>query len=70
MVLRDISLALLETFDVGQNVRSVHVHNNNILVGTYEGAVMEIDTQTKDITVIMQVGAPCYVVPTQFLCID
>jgi len=54
VVLRDISLALLETFDVGQNVRSVHVHNNNILVGTYEGAVMEIDTQTKEVTVIMQ----------------
>ena len=33
----------------------------NILVGTYEGAMMEIDTVTKDITVIMQVGAPLLV---------
>jgi len=54
VVLRDISLQLLEEFNVGQNVRSVHVHNNNILVGTYEGAIMEIDTQTKAINVIMQ----------------
>jgi microtubule-associated protein-like 6 len=53
VVLRDLSLKPIETFNVEENVRSVFLHGNNIIVGTYEGSIMEIDIPSKQIHRIM-----------------
>lgn len=53
VVLHDLSLKPLETFQVGENIRSVHLNGNNILVGTYEGSIFEIDVPSKSVTHIL-----------------
>eukprot|EP00657_Telonema_sp_P-1_P009625 TRINITY_DN3858_c0_g1_i3.p1 TRINITY_DN3858_c0_g1~~TRINITY_DN3858_c0_g1_i3.p1 ORF type:complete len:533 (+),score=159.66 TRINITY_DN3858_c0_g1_i3:119-1717(+) len=50
VILRDISLKKLAEYEVGENVRSVHLQGDNILVGTYEGSIMEITVSTAAIS--------------------
>eukprot|EP00658_Telonema_sp_P-2_P077592 TRINITY_DN7051_c0_g1_i8.p1 TRINITY_DN7051_c0_g1~~TRINITY_DN7051_c0_g1_i8.p1 ORF type:complete len:684 (+),score=158.29 TRINITY_DN7051_c0_g1_i8:706-2757(+) len=53
VALRDIALELVKTFEVGGSIRSVHLHDGNILVGTFEGSILEINVQSGQTEVIM-----------------